>query len=55
MSRLSATTAFATRSEELGDCCQYMEEEVSRSFMAVHGRGRCNPGQDYPDHRFRDE
>jgi hypothetical protein len=28
---------------------------VSRSFMAVQGRGRCNLGQDHPNHRFRDE
>jgi hypothetical protein len=28
---------------------------VSRSFMAVQGRERCNLGQDHPNHRFRDE
>jgi len=45
----------ATRSEELGDRYQKMEEEYQQILHAVQGRGRCNQGQDYPNHRLRGE
>ena len=45
MSRLSATTAFAPPGpRSLAIVVSRWRRSVSRSFMAVQGRGRCNPG-----------
>ena len=56
MSRLSATTAFAPPGpRRLAIVVSRWRRSVSRSFIAVQGRGRCNQGQDYPSHRLRGE
>jgi hypothetical protein len=56
MSRLSATTAFAPPGpRSLAIVVSRWRRSSGRSFMAVQGRGRCNQGQDYPNHRLRGE
>ena len=56
MSKLSATTAFAPPGQRsLAIVVSRWRRSGSRSFMAVQGRGRCNQGQDYPNHRLRGE
>ena len=56
MSRLLATTAFAPPGPmSLAIVISRWKRSISGSFMAVQGRGRCNQGQDYPNHRFRGE
>ena len=56
MRRLSATTAFAPPGpRSLAIVISRWRRSISRSFMAVQGRGRCNQGQDYPNHCFRGE
>ena len=54
ISRLSAT-AFAPPGPRSLAIVVSRWRSSSRFFMAVQGRGRCNQGQDYPNHRFRGE